>query len=248
MRRPSGRHAPLTQTLTFYVPDASYPPSGALDRQSGAIVQNDELDAKLALVNVVSYIGLAAQGKQSKTYESAGGTLYFQSPEVELLPPEMDPFCAPYNPICWCSRSFVQRSYFSVDKFTYIFSSRTEYLEYMCSNRFNGQPKDAKMGIFEAFARQSHVAGNPLGPLRRIFSVVGVSSFEDTFADARYIANFALSARALIVHYNLSGIDLDYENSDMTHAQSWQFLALVRALREQLPRGTFFSSRVPPVE
>lgn len=99
------------------------------------------------------------------------------------------------------------------------------------------------MGIFEAFARQSHVAGNPLGPLRRIFSVVGVSSFEDTFADARYITNFALSARALIVHYNLSGIDLDYENSDMTHAQSWQFLALVRALREQLPRGTFFSSR-----
>lgn len=111
MWRPSGRHAPLAQTLTFYVPDASYPPSGALDRQSGAIVRNDELDAKLALVNVVSYIGLAAQEKQSKTYESAGGTLYFQSPEVELLPPEMDPFCAPYNPICWCSRRFVQRSY-----------------------------------------------------------------------------------------------------------------------------------------
>lgn len=94
------------------------------------------------------------------------------------------------------------------------------------------------MGIFEAFARQSNRPGNPLGPLRRIFSIVGTSTFEDTFVDARYISNFVRSASALIVHYNLSGIDLDYENSAMTHAQSWQYLALLRALRENLPRGS----------
>ena len=105
-------------------------------------------------------------------------------------------------------------------------------------NRFNGKPEDATMGIFEAFARLSSKPGNPLGPLRLIVSIVGVSTFEDTFVDARYIANFVRSASALIVHYNLSGIDLDYENGAMTHAQSWQYLALLRALRENMPHGS----------
>lgn len=101
LTRKRAQRAPLAQTLTFYVPDASYPPSGARDPQTGIAIRNEELDAKLSLVNVVSYIGLAAQGKQSTTYDTLGGTLYFQNPSNELLSPELDPFCTQDNPICW---------------------------------------------------------------------------------------------------------------------------------------------------
>lgn len=99
--------------------------------------------------------------------------------------------------------------------------------------------------MFEAFARLRHSdAHNPLGPLRRVICIGGAGTdswFEDTFPDESRTANFVASATAIVRHYELSGVDLDYESDAMTHEQSRQFLGLVRLLRASLPAGSTIS-------
>ena len=99
--------------------------------------------------------------------------------------------------------------------------------------------------MFEAFARLQHSdAHNPLGSLRRVICIGGAGTdswFEDTFPDEARTTNFVLSATAIVRYYGLSGVDLDYESDAMTHAQSRQFLGLVRALRKSLPANSTIS-------
>ena len=146
-------------------------------------------------------------------YEKTGGTLYFSDPWVDLG--GSDAFCNDiHNSICW---------------FTY--------------HMQNIHP-DNHIGLanFNAFIALQHSQKNRLGPLRKMISIGGPdrdATFEETFDSEQRIHNFVTSAARLIkAFYNrgrgLAGIDLDYENPNMTHEQSVQYANLVAALRTTL--------------
>ena len=97
-----------------------------------------------------------------------------------------------------------------------------------------GKKPEASMGNFEAFANlnETHVG------LKRIISVGGYAhdnTFEGIVNNKTYTDNFVNSAKEIIEHYDLDGIDLDYENPNMTKQQSSDFSDLVVALRKALP-------------
>ena len=101
----------------------------------------------------------------------------------------------------------------------------------------------AYMGNFEAFSqlRSSHP------DLRLAFAVGGAGhddSIESAFSSEQAMNNFADSAVAIMDHYDIQGIDLDYENTSMTHAQSQKFLQLVQTLSAKLKDGQFFNVTV----
>lgn len=94
------------------------------------------------------------------------------------------------------------------------------------------------MGNFEAFAKLSRSDTQHLGELKKIISVGGAGeddTFEKTFTNVNSINNFTHSAKEIIDNYHLDGIDLDYEDTNMTYTQSEDFLKLVIALRKELP-------------
>ena len=97
-----------------------------------------------------------------------------------------------------------------------------------------GKKPGASMGNFEAFANLS----NTYVGLKRIISIGGYDhddAFEGIINNKEYISNFVNSAKEIIEHYNLDGIDLDYENPNMTQSQSQDFANLIEALRQAFP-------------
>lgn len=100
---------PLPENLLYYPVNEGYPVTGSVNRTTGrSDVRNVDFDAKLDASTGVAWFALAVQDSSSRTFDTEGGTLYFQNPEVALLPPDSDPFCTPSNPICWCmTNSFV---------------------------------------------------------------------------------------------------------------------------------------------
>ncbi len=111
-----------------------------------------------------------------------------------------------------------------------------------CSYAFSAQGKaySAHYGNFEAFAAYSSA------PLDKFISVGGYghdSSFEQILGDASKVNTFVETAYAILSHYHLTGIDLDYENPNMTGLQSQQFADLVEALNSKFS-GTSFKIMV----
>jgi len=153
--------------------------------------------------------------KDNPNYRGDGGTLYFNDPWADLLPPADDKFCTASNPICWYAMTMQGKD-----------------------------PVDSgKMGNFEAFAKLTRPDNN-LGPLKKVISIGGYghdNTFEDSFNSQQHINNFVDSAAKIIENYHIDGIDLDYENPDMTHAQSDNFLQLVKALRAKLGPDKFIA-------
>ena len=100
---------------------------------------------------------------------------------------------------------------------------------------------NVKMGNFSALSKLQHSnPNNPLGPLKKIFSVGGYGH-DDSFENA--MANptaFATSANQILTQYKLDGIDLDYEAPNMTLAQSQQFKQLVDTLASTLSGKEIF--------
>lgn len=200
------------------LPLGSYPIPGSLNSSTGEAVSNADLTAKLAGLNVLAYAFLEAQaktynGKTNTTYGTQGGTLYFNDPWSDLK--TGDDFCTNNPNICYFTA--YQKG---VDPTKQTVTS---------------------MGNFEAFAGLKHAsASNPLGPLQKIISIGGYGhndTFEDTFSNSNDINNFVNSAAAIVNDYGISGVDLDYEDPAMTHAQSDDFASLVSALRAKLPNA-----------
>jgi GH18 family chitinase len=111
----------------------------------------------------------------------------------------------------------------------------------MCNyaNAKNGKPNyDEKwgsvMGNFDAFLELP----SRMGGLKLAVSIGGYdrwNAFEVTFGNPFASANFVTSAVTLLDTYQdkgLLGIDLDYENPDMTPEMSQDFLALVQELNQ----------------
>ncbi|MBX9706055.1 MAG: hypothetical protein K5Q00_07340 [Gammaproteobacteria bacterium] len=146
----------------------------------------------------------------------APGTIYFNDPWADLLP--NDPFCTSSIPNADSSC-------------TYAVKPGKTFAE------------SANYGNFEAFA----ALPTTYSGLNTVISVGGYShddGFEATFGNNNYYRNFANSAVSIINNYNLSGIDLDYENPSMTNAQSQDYLALITALDAALPQGKYITVTV----
>ncbi len=205
------------------IPEPAYPVPGSLDSSSGQAVANQDFTDKLEGMNIITYAFLEAQAQTysyngqtvtNPNYATDGGTLYFNDPWADLLKQGDDSFCkSADNKICWFVPTMQGKDISS----------------------------SAMMGNFEAFAKLQHSnTNNPLGALKKVISVGGYGhddTFEDAFDSQAHINNFVDSTSQIISAYNLDGIDLDYENPNMTHQQSEDFLNLVQALRTKLGNG-----------
>ena len=90
------------------------------------------------------------------------------------------------------------------------------------------------MGNFEAFAKLQNTQGN----LKKIMSIGGYghdASFEDAFKTETAMNTFVSSTKNIIDKYKIDGVDLDYEDPNMTKEQSQQFAVLVAKLRSAMP-------------
>lgn len=212
------------------IPQASYGVPGSRDSNNNLVINQDFSD-KLSGMNAIAYSFLEAQAQSFTYYDKKNdemvtvsnktpeliGTLYFNDPWSDLatsgVSSTQDAFCRKNSAIC-----------------DFTLANRTAPIEL----------KDgAKMGNFNAFSTLEHAdKDNPLGPLRKIISVGGYShddSFEDTFKSPDGIDNFVNSAKVLISTYQLDGIDLDYENPQMTASNAENFVNLVKQLRIAIP-------------
>ena len=103
-------------------------------------------------------------------------------------------------------------------------------------------------GNFESLAAlPASVKGKGGAPIQTSLSIGGFghnSSFEAIFDPASYgvttvtqaqaIQNFVNSVVAVLTHYNIDGVDVDYEDVAMTHQQSQDYLTLLTALNTAL--------------
>ena len=99
-----------------------------------------------------------------------------------------------------------------------------------------GKPYAAHYGNFEAFSNYTNVS------LDKYISVGGYGhdgSFEQILGNSDAINTFVNTTFALLSQYNLTGIDLDYENPNMTQLQSQQFGELVQALNNKFDRTPY---------
>ncbi len=212
------------------IPQPPYGIPGSRDHNNNLVVNQDFSD-KLPGMNAIAYAFLEAQ-TQSYTYHDKKtdetvtvsnktpeliGTLYFSDPWSDLatsgVSSTQDAFCRKNSSIC-----------------DFSLLNRNTPIEL----------KDgAKMGNFNAFASLERAdKDNPLGPLHKIISVGGYGhedSFEDAFISPNGIDNFVNSAKILISTYQLDGIDLDYENPQMTALSAENFVSLVKQLRAAMP-------------
>lgn len=212
------------------IPQPAYGVPGSRDTNNNAVI-NQDFREKLSGMNVVTYSFLEAQAKNYTYYDKkndemvtlpnktpeAIGTLYFSDPWSDLstsgVSAIQDSFCRKNSPIC-----------------DFSLTNQTIPLELK---------DNAKLGNFNAFSTLQRVEEeNPLGPLRKIISVGGYGhdeSFEDTFASPNGIENFVNSAKVLINTYQLDGIDLDYENPQMSASNAEHFLNLIKELKLAIP-------------
>lgn len=207
------------------IPEPAYRVPGSTSNETFQVEQNPDFTAKLEKMNVITYAFVEAQAitytnpkdgkKITNPHPEQIGTLYFNDPWSDLLPD--DAFCN-NNPVC------------------------------LYAPRMQGQADNAKtalMGNFVAFSKLAHQeANNVLGPLKKTISIGGYGhddTFEDMFAQPVYEDNFVNSAASIVSNYKLDGIDLDYENPSMTHANSIEFTNLVKKLRAKLGDNTLIT-------
>ncbi len=207
------------------IPHPAYRVPGSLDN-NGNKAENSDFTQKLDGMNAIAYAFLEAQTENFTYYDNDTGqmvqiknktpdkigTLYFNDPWADLSKPKdndtQDALCAKDAAIC----------------------------NFALTNRNTAIPNEQGMlmGNFNAFAVQN----NSHGKLAKYISIGGYghdATFEDTFKAANGIENFTTSAAAIINTYGIEGIDLDYENPDMTHEQAQKYAELIQALRKKLP-------------
>jgi len=95
-----------------------------------------------------------------------------------------------------------------------------------------GKPYAAQYGNFEALAEYSN--GKSLDKYMSVGGYGHDISFEQIFGNPEKIETFANTTLAILEHYKLQGIDLDYENPNMSALQSQRFGELVHALNNKL--------------
>ena len=95
-----------------------------------------------------------------------------------------------------------------------------------------GKPYGAQYGNFEALANYSN--GKSLDKYISVGGYGHDASFEQILGDADKINTFAETTLAVLNQYHLTGVDLDYENPNMTTLQSQQFADLIKALNTKL--------------
>lgn len=210
-----------------------YPITGSIDPNSGATVTNKHFDAQLSGLTTVVYAFLEAQSEtytywsqkeqKSKTvinpHPEQYGQLYFNDPWSDLA--ASDGRCLTDD--LWNSCMYV---YLHRDPIDLPVSPIKENF---------GQ--FVKMGNFEAFANINHT-GKFGKPIKKVISVGGWGhddSFKYALKGGQFLKNFVDSAAKIINMYNLDGIDLDYENQQMTKDQSAGYVLLVDALHSRLP-------------
>lgn len=95
-----------------------------------------------------------------------------------------------------------------------------------------GKPYAAQYGNFEALAAYSN--GKSLDKYISVGGYGHDASFEQILGDTDKVNTFADTTLALLNHYHLTGVDLDYENPNMTAPQSQQFADLIQVLNAKL--------------
>ena len=95
-----------------------------------------------------------------------------------------------------------------------------------------GKPYAAQYGNFEALAKYSN--GQSLDKYISVGGYGHDDSFEQILGDPDKINTFAQSTLDLLNQYHLTGVDLDYENPNMSAVQSQQFAELVQSLNTKL--------------
>ena len=223
-----GVYANDPQTRAILEPAYGVP--GSKDN-NGYPVQNKDFINKLRHMNGIIYNTLQAQTETHTYFDyktnqivtiynktpEAIGTLYFTDPHADLATSGtsfiQDSFCRKNNTIC-----------------DFTLSNQNQPIEL----------KDrAKMGNFTSFSLLEHTdLDQPFNPLYKLISVGGEnheSTFEDTFKNPNGIANFVNSASTLINAFQIDGINLDYENPQMTVKNAEQFSLLVKQLKEAMP-------------
>jgi GH18 family chitinase len=204
------------------IPDKKpYGITGSKD-SGGNTVTNTDLDNKLAGLNTLAYSFLEAQSKNYTYYDQQqkrtvtkvnpnfandGGTLFFYDPWSDLFPPKSSHFCN------------------TTDKSSMAY----KVCWYVGDMQGHTPAQSGKMGNFVAFSQ--------LPIKNKVISIGGYAhdaTYEDTFSAEKYMNNFVNSAKAIVDAYHLQGVDLDYEDPNMTHAQSKKYFQLVKKLRAAL--------------
>ncbi|MCX7090757.1 MAG: glycoside hydrolase family 18 protein [Legionellales bacterium] len=103
-----------------------------------------------------------------------------------------------------------------------------------CSYAYTSQGKTyaAQYGNFEALANYSN--GKSIDKYISVGGYGHDASFEQILGDADKVNTFADTTLALLNQYHLTGVDLDYENPNMTALQSQQFADLIQTLNTKL--------------
>jgi len=235
---------PNADVVTYFPNYASYNNQRAIPGASYTIAGNAaDLDPKLNASNELVYAFAETQvptSADSKDFfantPNSYGAVYLFDPWSDLAPG--DAFCGNsglpqgvpvdangYNLIC-----------------AYAFDNKSGSSVYKNDANYNN------FGNFSAFAKLPEtVKGKDGQPIKTSLSIGGYghnASFEAIFDPSAYgvtsvtseqaTANFVNSVVALLTHYNIDGVDLDYENVQMTPAQSQDYLKLVTALNTAL--------------
>ncbi len=206
---------------------------------------NPDLKAKLSATNSLIYAFAETQVPTTPTSDAPIDDNYINTPysygAVYLYDPWSD--LAPNDVFCGKNPGI---SNYPVDGNGY---------NLICSYAFanKGKPYDTgadynHYGNFSAFAKlPAQVKGKGGQPQGTYLSIGGFdhnATFEAIFDPATYgvkdittaqaTGNFVNSIVNILTHYQLDGVDLDYENVQMTVQQSQQYLALLTALNNAL--------------
>lgn len=232
------------------IPEKAYGVPGSLDKDGNA-VKNEDFKAKLDGMTSIVYSFVEVQADSfsywdQKLQQQVGpipnktpdniGMLYFNDPWADLNKPGVNA-----TQDSFCNNKALKEDHTN--------SKETMDTSPICffalTNRNNPiEPKaGVQMGNFNAFMAIQNQQKN----LKKFISIGGYGhddSFEDTFKHPKGIDNFVNSAKALVTHFNIDGIDLDYENPNMTAADAKNYLRLITALREALPKDTVITIAV----
>lgn len=222
----------------------SYGVAGNSDLTS-KLAQTDEVIYAFAETQVSTTLGANNDYYSDPTaYPGAYGSIYMYDPWSDLTANE--PFCGPWsatNPAP-AGTPVVQNTagteYNLICAFA--FDNRTGQPVYDNSANYNN------FGNFEAFAAlPQSVNGKTGAPIKTLLSIGGYghnATYEAIFDPAAYgvnnvteaqaMTNFVNSVASVLTHFNIAGIDLDYENVQMTHEQSQQYLTLLTQLNAAL--------------
>lgn len=225
--------SPLPDGSPKALPLANYAIPGSIDSGTGEPATNADLTAKLPLINTLAYSFLEAQTTHDNVNTKEIGTVYFTDPWADLLPTD-----------AWCLKDPMGQK---VCGYAAKMSKKPETFA-----------QSAKMGNFEAFAQLPKKYPN----LKTEISIGGYghdATFESMFGtvkmpDGTVIGtlnsdeadNFVNSIVAIMNQYHINGVDLDYENQQMTWAQSESFYRLVYKLNNALDNPQQFITITVP--